>query len=184
MNFIIGLGNPGEQYKNTRHNAGFMAVDFLIEKYNLSWEKNKKFNAFICKYKNNFFIKPITFMNNSGQVVQSILSYYKLLPKKFGLIKVKNSNLSDVLTVIHDDADIDLGKYKVAVNSRSAGHNGVQSIINYLKTTNFQRIRIGIKSECVNKISLYNFVLQEFNKQELEIVDFCIKKALNTEINI
>ena len=182
MRIIIGLGNPGEQYKNTRHNAGFMAVDFLSKKYNLRWEMNKKFNALICKYENNFIVKPLGFMNNSGQTANLILSYYKLLPKKLKFIRVKNSNLSDILTVIHDDVDIDFGKYKIAVNSRSAGHNGVQSIINYLKTTNFQRVRIGIRSENMNKMPLEKFVLQKFNSEELQTITFCIKKALNTEI--
>ena len=92
-------------------------------------------------------------MNNSGQAIQAILSYYKLLPKKLGLIKQKDSNLSDILTIIHDDIDIELGNHKTSVNSRSAGHNGVQSIINHLKTKNFKRIRIGVRTELLNNNS-------------------------------
>lgn len=188
MKIIVGLGNPGEKYKNTRHNAGFMAIDVLAKQLGLTWQENKKFNSAIAKFPLQkggdggltaplirgdggvILIKPLTYMNNSGQTVQAILSYYKLLPKKLGIIKQKDSDLSDTLTVIHDDIDIELGKYKVSLDSRSAGHNGVQSIIDYLKTKNFKRVRIGVKTEMINKIPADKFVLQNFNEEELNIV--------------
>lgn len=170
MKIIVGLGNPEKKYELTRHNAGFMAVDALIKQLGLSWENNKKFKAKICKNKDTIYIKPQTFMNNSGQSVQAILSYYKLLPKKFGLLKIKNSVLAEALTVIHDDIDIELGKYKISINSRSAGHNGVQSIINHLKTKKFKRFRIGIKTEMANKAPADKFVLQKFSQEELKTI--------------
>ena len=145
MHIIVGLGNPGEQYKNTRHNAGWLALDnFLGE---VAWQESRKFNALIHEDGDFLFVKPLTFMNNSGQSVQKILNYYKLLPKNFGLLKKKDSNLIEVLTVIHDDLDLNFGDYRLADNSGSAGHRGVQSIINYLKTKNFKRLRLGIKTE-------------------------------------
>jgi PTH1 family peptidyl-tRNA hydrolase len=110
--------------------------------------------------------------------VQAVLSYYKLLPKKFGLLKEKNSNLSETLTVIHDDLDITLGQFKIAVDSRSAGHNGVQSIINHLKTKNFRRIRIGIQSERLGKIPVERFVLQKFSEEEIEIINNINEKII------
>ncbi|MDP3043458.1 MAG: aminoacyl-tRNA hydrolase [bacterium] len=183
MRIIIGLGNPSEKYKLTRHNAGFMAVDAMAASAGTvgtrqclvptvpTWQYNKKFNAEICNIENAILVKPQSFMNNSGQAVQAILSYYKLLPKKFGIIKAKNSDLSNVLTVIHDDIDIELGKYKISVDSRSAGHKGVESIINYLKTKNFKRIRIGIKTEMADKIPVDKFVLRKFSEEELKIVN-------------
>ncbi|MBU0743583.1 MAG: aminoacyl-tRNA hydrolase [Patescibacteria group bacterium] len=171
MNLIVGLGNPGKKYENTRHNVGFMAVDSIAKRLGLNWENNKKFNALICIHNNVIHIKPQTFMNNSGQAVQVIMSYYKLLPKKFGILKEKNSDLSETLTVIHDDIDIELGKIKTSVDSRSAGHNGVESIINYLKTKNFKRVRIGIRTESLNKITAEKFVLQKFNQEELQIIN-------------
>lgn len=173
MRIIIGLGNPGKEYKKTRHNAGFMAVDALAEKLGLSWEKNKKFFAEIAKPpllkggEGGFIlVKPLTFMNNSGQAVQAILKYYKITPSP------------ETLTIIHDDIDIMLGKYKISIESRAAGHNGVQSIIDYLKTKNFQRVRIGIKTEEKEKIGASNFVLKNFNKEEIKIINKIIDEII------
>ncbi len=176
MKIIVGLGNPGEKYKNTRHNAGFMALDFLVERNGLNWQKSKRFNAYIAKDIDTLFVKPMTFMNNSGISVQSVMLYYKLLSKSFGILK-KNLDLSEILTVIHDDIDIDLGKIKKSINSRSAGHNGVQSIINYLKTKNFVRIRLGIKKQD-NKIPINKFVLQSFNNNEISVINNLIARKL------
>ncbi len=175
MKIIVGLGNPGDRYEQTKHNAGFMLLDYIVEKKGLTWEQNKKFNCFVAKGIDSFFIKPLSFMNNSGRSVQAVLSYYKLLPKKLGLIKEKNSDLSDKLIVAHDDLDINLGKYKTSVNSRSAGHNGVQSIINHLKTKNFTRIRIGIKNEEKKQIPVIKQVLMRFDKEEEKDIKEVIK---------
>lgn len=181
MKIIVGLGNPGDKYKITRHNAGFMAVDFLVAKLGLAWEMNKKFNALIVKDGETLYVKPQTFMNNSGQSVQAVLNYYKLLPSKpfFPSLLMRGlgggSDLSEVLTVIHDDLDIELGRIKESVDSRSAGHNGVQSIIDFLGTKNFKRIRIGIKSEMLDKIPAEKFVLQKFSPEELNKIDLIIE---------
>ena len=169
MNIIVGLGNPGTKYEITRHNIGFMFLDKLIQEKNLSWETSKKFNAEICKDGNTIYVKPQTYMNESGRSVQALMSFYNLIPKKLGVLKIKNSNLSDTLTVIHDDLDIDLGKFKISDNSRSAGHNGVQSIINHLKTQNFTRIRIGIRGNKPEQMPVANYVLQKFSDEELKI---------------
>ncbi len=123
-------------------------------------------------------IKPLAYMNNSGQTVQSVFSYYKLLPKKLGLIKQKDSDLSETLTVIHDDIDIELGKYKISADSRSGGHNGVQSIINNLKTKNFQRVRIGVKTEMLGRMPADKFVLQNFGEEELNIINNLIQEII------
>src|SRR3989338_6511491 len=136
MKIIVGLGNPGEQYENTRHNAGFMAVDALAQELGLKWKNNKKFKADLTKGDDFILLKPLTFMNESGAAVSAVLSYYKPpldtrpTEQSFG----REAGWGDFLTVIHDDLDIELGKYKISVDSRSAGHNGVQSIINHLNT--------------------------------------------------
>lgn len=179
MKLIVGLGNPGEKYKKTRHNVGFMVVDALAKKYELDWKLNKKFKAEIAQGNDIIIAKPQTYMNLSGQTVQAILSYYKLLPKKLGLIQKKDSDLSEVLTIVHDDLDIEFGKYKKVENSRSAGHNGVQSIINHLKTKNFQRIRIGIRNEMLEKIPAEKFVLQKFNNEEIKSLNSIISEIIN-----
>ena len=167
MKIIVGLGNPGEQYNKTRHNIGFLALDWLLGP--VTWQNNKRFKALIYETGGNLYVKPQTFMNNSGQAVRAILDYYGLLPQKL-FFKVKDSDLSEVLTVIHDDLDIELGKYKLAIDSRSAGHNGVQSIIHYLKTKNFKRVRLGIKTELKDRIPADKFVLGHFSEIELKSI--------------
>lgn len=190
MQIIVGLGNPGVKYKKTRHNAGFMAVDALTKELGLVWEKNKKLNAEIAKQntplikglrrersaervRGIILVKPHAYMNNSGQAVRAILKYFKIPP----LTKGAEGDLKDILTVIHDDIDIMLGKYKIAVDSGSAGHNGVQSIINFLKTKNFKRFRIGIKTEEAKHILTDKFVLGKFNNQEINIVNKVIEEV-------
>ena len=124
-------------------------------------------------------------MNNSGQAIALFMNYYKLLPKKLNLIKEKNANLSQILTVIHDDLDIELGKFKISANSRSAGHKGVQSIIDHLKTKNFKRIRIGIKNNKPEQMPMEKYVLQKFSEEEMEIINEALQKiafALNKEL--
>ncbi len=166
-----------------------MVVDTLANQRDLIWQMNKKFNAKVAEIKeakplvrgfasNSILVKPQTFMNNSGQAVQAILSYYKLLPKKLGIIQKKDSDLSNMLTVIHDDLDIELGKYKISLDSRSAGHKGVESIINHLKTKNFKRVRIGIKTEMADKMPAEKFVLQKFNEEEMKIINDLIPEII------
>ena len=179
MRIIIGLGNPGKPYENTRHNIGFMAIDFLASKQALNWESSKKLKADMAKSSDLILVKPQDFMNNSGQTVAAVLSYYKLLPKKLGIIKASNSDLSEILTVIHDDLDIELGKFKISIDSRGAGHRGVESIIKYLKTKNFKRLRIGIKTSALEKIPADSFVLQKLNDEEKKIVNAVISASLN-----
>jgi PTH1 family peptidyl-tRNA hydrolase len=167
MKIIVGLGNPGEQYKYTRHNIGWLALDSLLGE--VKWLENKKFNVLTYEMGDCLYVKPLTFMNNSGQAVQKILNYYKLLPKNFGILKKKDADLSDTLIVIQDDLDINFGDAKVANDSSSAGHRGIQSIIDYLKTKKFTRLRLGIKNELLRvNIPPEKFVTQPFNHEEKE----------------
>ncbi|MDD5528051.1 MAG: aminoacyl-tRNA hydrolase [Patescibacteria group bacterium] len=175
MKIIVGLGNPGEEYNNTRHNAGFMLIDKLAAEAGAVWQFNKRFKAEIAESRGVFFVKPQTFMNESGVAVAAVLSYYKLLPKTLGILKTKGADLSQILTVAHDDLDIDFGAYKISTDSRSAGHKGVQSIINHLKTKNFQRIRLGIKPEEKGQIPADKFVLMKFNAEEKNKLNEVIK---------
>jgi PTH1 family peptidyl-tRNA hydrolase len=169
MNIIVGLGNPGPKYDNTRHNIGFTVVDELARQKNLTWKDNKKFKAEIAEEAGLILVKPQTFMNNSGESVAAILRYYQLLPRTIFGTK-KDSDLTPVLTIIHDDLDLLLGKYKLSINSSSAGHNGVQSIIDYLKTKNFKRLRIGISTDERQQIKAENFVLQKFKDEEKNVI--------------
>lgn len=189
MRIIVGLGNPGQQYENTRHNAGFMVINALVLKLGLNWKNSKKFKADIAKNESAILVKPQDFMNNSGQTVAAVLSYYIKHPltpfDKRGkgdlhlspLIKGGGGDyLADILTVIHDDLDIELGKYKISVDSRSAGHKGVESIINHLKTKNFRRIRIGIRTPALEKIPADKYVLMKLNAEEKKIINDLIIK--------
>lgn len=166
MILLIGLGNPDKKYENTRHNAGFMLIDKIQKIWEFpDFEFNKKFNAEISKNnleeKEILLVKPQTYMNLSGVSVKAILDFYKLTP--------------DDIIVIHDDVDIPLGKYKIAVDSSSAGHNGVQNIIDQLGTQKFRRIRIGVGQSVgealVCRLNAHDFVLEKFTASELETIE-------------
>jgi len=157
MKLIIGLGNPGTQYKKTRHNLGFMVMEALKnEVKSLDFKLNKKYNALIAEAKikseKTIFCLPQTFMNLSGQPVAKIARFYKIKEKD--------------IWVIHDDIDLPLGKIRISYNSSSAGHRGVESIIQSLGHQNFARFRIGIKPEEKLIIPTEEFVLQKFTPEE------------------
>lgn len=167
MNIIIALGNPGDKYKNTRHNISWLFLDYYLKE--VEWQESKKFQALIYKDSNNLFVKPLTYMNLSGLSVRKILNYYNLIPKSFPLILKKDYDLNDSLLVIQDDVDIDFGKHKVSYNSSSGGHNGIKSIIENIKTQKFKRLRLGIKNEKTRTvIPTDKFVLQNFSSKEIE----------------
>ena len=159
MKLVVGLGNPGSEYENTRHNSGRIVVGMIEKK--LGQENNKQ------KIK---FITPDTFMNNSGKVVAP-------------LIKAKK-DLKD-LVVIHDDIDLPLGKMKISFNRSSGGHNGVGSVIKMLKSEEFLRIRIGISPATPKGVArkpkgekaMLNFLLGKFKKSELETIKKLSKKV-------
>ena len=179
MRIIVGVGNPGDKYAKNRHNVGFIALDLLLGE--VKWQESKKFKALIYEVSDCIYLKPQTFMNNSGEAVQAIMSYYGLLPKTLGVFSKKDSDLTDVLTVIHDDIDIEIGKWKSVSDSRSGGNNGVQSIISHLKTKNFKRIKIGVKNELLRtRIPAEKFVLQSFSAEEKEIIKNVLSEAIKT----
>ena len=158
MKLVVGLGNKGREYENTRHNMGFMLVDRYLEYKNITDKFKEKFNAIYIETTINnekvIFIKPMTYMNNSGIAVRAFVDFYKL-------------NSEDVL-VISDDLDLDLGKFRLRRNGSSGGHNGLKSIISHLGTDNFKRLRIGISND---KDDVINYVLSKFSKKELNEID-------------
>jgi peptidyl-tRNA hydrolase, PTH1 family len=176
MKLIIGLGNPGEKYKNNRHNSGFIILDELKKDWGFSdFEFSQKFNAEISEgiYKLEaksyklILAKPQNFMNNSGEAVQKIMGFYKLTPE-------------DIL-VIHDDLDIDFGEFKISNDSGPAGHNGVQDIIDKIGTKNFKRFRVGIEGAEKRKARTIPgdvFVLQDFSQEELEKIKSLAKEIM------
>jgi PTH1 family peptidyl-tRNA hydrolase len=168
MKIVVALGNPGEKFKNTRHNAAWLLLDYLLG--DVHWRLSKRFNALIYEEGPIVFVKPLTFMNNSGYSAYKTLNYYGLLSKRLGgLINKREQDLTSTLLVIQDELDLNFGDVKVSTNSQSAGHRGVASIIEQLKTKNFTRLRLGIKNEDLKtKIPAEKFVLQNFSAKELD----------------
>lgn len=165
MKLVVGLGNPGEEYKKTRHNIGFEIVEKLAD---AAWKLNKKFNGEISEGKIGrekiIFLKPQTFMNDSGRAVAAAAGFYKIKP-------------ADIL-VIHDDIDLPLGKIRIKKDGSSGGHRGVESIITALGSRDFFRLKIGVAPEARPKnFNAANFVLKKFGKAEDKTLEKTIKKA-------
>jgi len=159
MILIVGLGNPEENYKGTRHNLGSCLINKFAEINQFpDFELDKKSNALISEKEGVVLAKPRTFMNNSGKAVKQLLTKLNLSPSG--------------LFVIHDEADVNLGETKVSRDSSSAGHKGVQSIIDEIKTRDFTRIRVGIDSEdeSFKNKELEEAVLKKFSRGEKEIL--------------
>jgi PTH1 family peptidyl-tRNA hydrolase len=161
MKLIVGLGNPGNEYENTRHNVGFMLMDRLLyqiskikdQNNSLKFQTNNRCKALIAKTEEIVLVKPQTFMNASGKAVKSLAIYYKV-------------KLDDIY-VVHDDLDILLGDYKINLGKGPKVHNGLNSIIEALGSDQFWRIRIGIESRGEgNRVPGKAFVLQPFSKDE------------------
>lgn len=154
MKLIVGLGNPDKEYDNTRHNIGFMIVDNFVD--NSNW--TKKHNSLL--YSTNIFgekvlfVKPLTYMNNSGQAVREIANYYDV-------------DINDIL-IIHDDLDLVFGTYKLKKNSSSGGHNGIKSIISNLHSEAFARLKVGISKA---NGDVKDYVLGKFSKAETEKIN-------------
>lgn len=168
MILIVGLGNPGKKYQKTWHNIGSRAVDeiaanFQFPIFNFQSIFNAKISKGIFKNQKITLAEPQTFMNNSGKAV-------KILHTKH---KIQDTNL----WIVHDDIDLPLGKIRIVKNRGSAGHKGVKSIIEELKTKDFIRFRIGIQPKTGKPKNVEKFVLQPFNKEEEKIVKEVIKKT-------
>ncbi|MBU3964553.1 aminoacyl-tRNA hydrolase [Patescibacteria group bacterium] len=158
MILIIGLGNPGLKFKNTRHNIGFEILDQIRKNGDFSvWENKKRLKAKICVGEHGdkklILAKPQTFMNNSGESLKLLTAFYKI-------------PISE-LWVVHDDIDLEFGKIRIKNDSGSGGHKGIESIISCLGTKDFKQFKIGILNKKKGKIDTKKFVLQKFTKQEL-----------------
>ncbi len=166
MYIIAGLGNPGRKYAHTRHNAGYEAVDRLAEKYALRIE-SEKFNALTAAGMIGgvkvLFLKPLTFMNQSGESIRSACEFYKLDPEK-------------ALIVLYDDVSLPLGQLRVRTKGSAGGHNGIRNIISQLGTQNFSRVKIGV-GEKPEGYDLADYVLGHFSNDEWEEMSGAFTKA-------
>lgn len=161
MKLIAGLGNIGDKYCFTRHNAGFMVLDKLALDNNFSFREENKLKCFLAKSGDIIYIKPTTFMNLSGEAVRAVMDYYKI-------------NVKDIL-IVYDDIALDLGRIRFRANGSDGGHNGIKSIIKHVGTKEFDRLKIGIGPQ--PNIPSENFVLQNFPKEQLEELKEIFKRA-------
>ena len=172
MYLIIGLGNPEEEYSETRHNMGFDTLNKIAEQYNIEINK-KKFQGLyeiaIIEGKKVILVKPQTFMNLSGNCVKEIADFYKISPEE--------------ILVIYDDMDIEPGKIKIRKKGSSGGHNGVKSIIQMIGTEEFPRIRIGI-GRPQHRGDEINHVIGKIPEEEIPKLNEGVKKAKEAVIEI
>lgn len=160
MKLIVGLGNPGIKYKQTRHNIGFMFVDSIAKSLNVEFKLQAKLKSQIAIIKRDgediILCKPMTYMNLSGEAVKLVSDYY-------------NIDINDIL-VIHDDLDLPVGKIRIRERGSHGGHNGMKNIIALMNTDNIKRIRIGIdKNE-----NVIDYVLGKFSKEEINKINDCM----------
>lgn len=163
MKVIVGLGNPGKEYENTRHNIGFIVLDSFLGK--VKWKEEHKAYVYetVISGEKVFFVKPLTFMNNSGEAIREILSYY-------------NVDINDLL-VIHDDIALELGKSRIKFESSDGGHNGIKSIIKELHTNCFLRLKVGLAKE--KDIDTISYVLGKLTKKERNQIKIDLPKYFN-----
>ena len=166
---IIGLGNPGQKYQNTRHNIGFRVVDALHGRFASGAQFLEKFGCLYAKENirenSAILVKPQKYMNLSGQTAVPLINFFKIPPQ-------------DVI-VIHDDLDLPLGRIRIRRSGSSGGHNGVQDLINVLGTTDFYRVRIGVgrPQSTADAEDVVNWVLSGFRSEEKAAADEIVKKA-------
>lgn len=158
MKLIVGLGNPGREYEKTRHNVGFMAIDRIVNSLGISFDRNK-FNGAYCEINVNgekiIFLKPLEYMNLSGNVVGRFVNFFDI-------------DVSDIL-IIHDDLDMDLGRIKLRGRGSSGGHNGLKNIEANLGTQEYKRVKIGISKD--KRFDTKDYVLGKFSSSEMDVLD-------------
>jgi PTH1 family peptidyl-tRNA hydrolase len=167
IKLIIGLGNPGAEYRDTRHNAGFRWVDQLAKELRAKLAPQSKFHGLVAKAKHAgrdlWLLEPTTYMNASGRAVVAMALYYKILP--------------DEILVVHDELDLPAGTVKIKKGGGNGGHNGLKDISAYLTTPDFWRLRIGI-GHPGDKSAVVNYVLRPPRQEEQGPIDEAIKKSL------
>lgn len=166
MKLIVGLGNPGKEYEKTRHNIGFMCIDEIAKFFNIELNMNK-FDGFYTQfnYKGEkiILLKPLKYMNLSGEVVRDFVKYFKI-------------NINDIL-IICDDLDTNVGTYRLRYKGSSGGHNGLKNIELHLSTKEYKRIKVGISNN--KNIDTKDYVLGKFNDEEMNLIRPIISKMPN-----
>jgi len=172
LRLVVGLGNPGREYENTRHNAGFMTVDHIAEAFSISLDKRKFNTVFgkgVIEGVDVILAKPMAFMNKSGPPVQNLAGYFKILYR-------------DML-VIHDDIDLDFGRIKIIEKGGHGGHNGVRSLMDAFGEGDFSRIRVGI-GRSGGRADVTGHVLGKYSADESKILDQIITGTRDAVVTI
>ncbi len=163
---VAGLGNPGKQYENTRHNAGFMFIDSILSRFSSVNEKTK-FDSLLYECtissKKVLLLKPQTYMNLSGKAIKQAMSFYKT--------PIEN------LIVVFDDISLDMGKIRIRKKGSHGGHNGIKDIISSLGSSEFPRIKIGVGNKPNSECDLKNFVLSKFSKEDESGINKAIENS-------
>lgn len=175
MKLIVGLGNPGKEYENTRHNMGYLFIDYYLNKKGINLEWKEKFNGLyldtVIDGEKIIFMKPLTYMNLSGEAVRKYLDYFKI-------------DVSDLLVVV-DDLDLAVGNYKIKNNGSSGGHNGLKNIELHIGTQNYKRFRIGISNTTYD---VKDYVLGKISVKDyydvFDILSDVLDKFYNTSFDI
>ncbi len=164
MKLVVGLGNPGSQYENTRHNAGFMAVDTFAKNNSLSFRVEPKLKGMLASVTLNghkaFLLKPLTYMNLSGESILAVMRYYKI-------------SVEDIL-IISDDLDSPTGRIRIRTSGSAGGHNGHKSIISQVGTEEYKRVKLGIGRS--DSIPVIDWVLHRFGESELVVINQACEK--------
>lgn len=163
MKLIVGLGNIGKEYENTRHNVGFMCIDKIINSYGLIMNKEKFDGIYVDTMINGekvMFLKPQRYMNLSGEVIRKFVEFYKIA-------------IDDIL-ILSDDLSLPVGKLKMKYKGSSGGHNGLKNIEQNIKTQNYKRIKIGIGNS--DKYDMKDYVLGHFDKADLSLINDVTEK--------
>lgn len=173
---IVGLGNPGSEYSKTRHNVGFVIIEHLAAELALVWSSKPKFQAQMAKNDQLTLIKPMSYMNNSGQPVRAILEY-------FGGA-VNDTVEHDTLFVVHDDLDLELGSYKLQYGKGPHGHNGLLSLYQQLGTKQFWHVRVGVDGRAGDRVLPPDvYVLSQFESAEKKVFEQVAEKVTKELLN-
>jgi len=167
LHLIVGLGNPGEAYAGTRHNAGFLVVESLAGRWQAKWTMEKKFQSRVARVERDgrqlYLCQPQTYMNASGEAVGNLIGYYRVMVAK--------------LMVVVDDADLPLGEIRLRARGSSGGHHGLESIEQRLATQEFARLRIGIGRAVSDGRRITNHVLGKFSADETKLLGKILARA-------
>lgn len=168
VKMIVGLGNPGSKYEKTKHNIGFMAIDNIVKNLDVTFTDDKNFKAQIgstfINHEKVYFVKPTTFMNNSGIAVKALLTYY-------------NIDITDLI-VIYDDLDMEVSKLRLRSKGSAGGHNGIKSIIAHIGTQEFNRIKVGI-GRPLKGMTVINHVMGQFNTEDNITISLTLDRVVN-----